>query len=42
MYAKKSCEKYGGNPIVYKIKPCGVIWNTNNTEFVADKAFILT
>lgn len=41
MYAKKSCKKYGGSPIVYKVKPVGDVWNVNNTEYVVDKAIII-
>ena len=41
MYAKKECKKYGGNPIVYIVKPIGQYFNTINTEYIADKALIL-
>lgn len=41
MYAKKACKKYGGNPIVYIVKPIGQYFNTINTEYIADKALIL-
>ena len=40
-YAKKACAKYGGNPIVYAVKPIGQYFNTVNNEYVADKALIV-
>lgn len=40
-YAKKACEKYGGNPIVYVVQPVGCIWKTGKNEFVADQGEIL-
>ena len=40
-YAKKAADKYGGEPVVYIVKPIGDIWCPNNTEYVADKAKIL-
>ena len=42
MYAKKACKKYGGNPIVYIVKPIGQYFNTVNTEYIADKALIVS
>ena len=42
MYAKKACKKYGGNPIVYIVKPIGQYFNTVNTEYSADKALIVS
>lgn len=41
MYAKKACKKYGGNPIIYIVKPIGQFFNTINTEYIADRAWIL-
>lgn len=41
MYAKKACKKYGGNPIIYIVKPIGQYFNTVNTEYIADKALII-
>ena len=41
-YAKKACKKYGGNPIVYIVKPIGQYFNTVNTEYIADKALIVS
>lgn len=42
MYAKKACKKYGGNPIVYIVKPIGWFFNTINTEYIADKMLIIS
>ena len=42
MYAKKACKKYGGNPIVYIVKPIGQFFNTINTEYIADRALIVS
>ena len=41
MYAKKACEKYGGNPIVYKVKPFGFFAQIHNAEFICDGAKII-
>lgn len=41
MYAKKACKKYGGDPIIYIVKPIDQYFNTINTEYIADKALIL-
>lgn len=41
MYAKKACKKYGGNPIIYIVNPIGQFFNTINTEYIADRAWIL-
>lgn len=41
MYAKKACQKYGGNPIVYKVKPYGFLAQIHNAEFICDKAKII-
>lgn len=41
MYAKKACKKYGGNPVVYIIKPIGQFFKTVNTEYIADKALVV-
>ncbi len=42
MYAKKACKKYGGNPVVYIVKPIGQFFNTINTEYIADKALVVS
>lgn len=41
MYAKKACKKYGGNPVVYIVRPIGQFFNTVNNEYIADKALVL-
>lgn len=40
-FARKACEKYGGEPVVYIVKPLGMWINTINTEYIADKALII-
>lgn len=40
-YAKKACKKYGGNPVVYIVKPIGQYFNGMNCEYIADKARII-
>jgi len=40
-YAKKACKKYGGDPIVYIIKPLGQWFHRIDTEYIADKALVL-
>ena len=40
-YAKKACETFGGDPVVYVIRPVGAIWHLRTTEYVADAAEIL-
>ena len=40
-YAKRAADKYGGEPIIYEIKPLGDVWCPNTTEYVADKAKII-
>lgn len=40
-YAKKASIKFGGEPVVYIVKPIGDIWNPNISEYVADKAKII-
>ena len=41
MYAKKACKKYGGNPIVYIVKPIGQWFHRADTEYIADKALVI-
>lgn len=41
MYAKKACKKYGGNPIVYAVRPIGQWFNTVNNEYIARKACVI-
>lgn len=40
-FARKACEKYGGNPIVYIVKPIGQYFNTINGEYISEKALVL-
>ena len=40
-YAKKACEKYGGNPVVYEIKPIGQYFNTIYGEYISEKAIVI-
>lgn len=41
-YARKACEKYGGNPVVYTVKPIGYYSNVVNNDYIAEKAKILS
>ena len=41
MYAKKACKKFGGNPVVYIVKPVGQWFHRVDTEYIADKALVL-
>lgn len=41
MYAKKACKKFGGNPVVYVVRPKGQWFNTVNNEYIARKARIV-
>ena len=40
-YAKKACKKYGGNPVVYIVKPIGQYFNRMDCEYIADKAKVI-
>lgn len=40
-FAKKACEKYGGEPVIYEVKPIGQYFNTINGEYISEKALIL-
>lgn len=40
-YAKKACEKYGGNPVIYIVKPIGQYFNRMDSEYIADKARVI-
>lgn len=40
-FARKACDKYGGEPIVYKVKPVGYWYNRISTEYIADKALVV-
>ena len=39
-YAKKCCDKYGGNPVVYLCEPNDII-SQNETEFICDYARVI-
>ena len=38
-YAKKASARFGGNPIVYRAKPCRII-AMNGLECICDKAIV--
>ena len=40
-YAFKAVERFGGNPVVYRVQPIGDVWNVRDVEFVSDKAIII-
>lgn len=40
-FARKACEKYGGNPVVYEVRPIGQYFNTIHGEYISEKALIL-
>ena len=40
-FARKACEKYGGNPVVYEIKPIGQYFNTIHGEYISERAKIV-
>lgn len=40
-YAKKACKKYGGNPVIYIVKPIGQYFNRMDYEYIADKARVI-
>lgn len=40
-FAKKACEKFGGNPIIYIVRPIGQYFNTIEGEFVSDRAVVI-
>ena len=39
-YAYKAANEFGGNPIVYKVKPINY-WQNNLTEYICRKAIII-
>lgn len=39
-FARKAAAKYGGNPVVYVVKPEGEIIHVNTNEYVAESASI--
>lgn len=40
-FARKACEKYGGNPVVYEVRPIGQYFNTINGEYISEKALVV-
>ena len=40
-YAKKACEKYGGEPVVYECKPIGSCYNRVSIEYVCNAARVI-
>ena len=40
-YAKKACKKYGGNPVIYVVKPIGQYFNRIDCGYIADKAVVI-
>ena len=40
-FARKACEKYGGNPVIYEVRPIGQYFNTIHGEYISEKARIV-
>lgn len=40
-FAKKAAEKYGGEPVVYVVKPSYPCYNNNTNEWITDSARIM-
>ena len=40
-FARKACEKYGGNPVVYEVRPISKYFNTIYGEYISEKALII-
>ena len=40
-FARKACEKYGGNPVVYEVRPIGQYFKTIHGEYISEKAKIV-
>lgn len=40
-FARKACEKYGGEPVIYEVKPIGQYFSTINGEYISERALIL-
>ena len=41
MYARKCAAKFGGNPIVYEVKPVNPI-EVNVSQYICDKAIVVS
>ena len=40
-FARKACDKYGGNPVIYEVRPIGQYFNTIHGEYISEKAKIV-
>ena len=40
-FARKACEKYGGNPVIYEVRPIGQYFNTIHGEYISEKALVI-
>ena len=40
-FAAKAAEKYGGNPIIYLVKPCGWVAERIPNEYICESAKII-
>lgn len=40
-FAKKATDRYGGNPVVFIVKPIGEWLHINTNEYIADRAKII-
>ena len=40
-FARKACEKYGGNPVIYEVRPIGQYFNTIHGEYISERAKIV-
>ena len=40
-FARKACEKYGGSPVIYEVRPIGQYFNTIHGEYISEKAKIV-
>lgn len=40
-FARKACEKYGGNPVVYEVRPIEQYFNTIHGEYITEKALVI-
>ena len=40
-FARKACEKYGGNPVIYEVRPIGQYFNTIHGEYISEKALVV-
>ena len=40
-FARKACDKYGGNPVIYEVRPIGQYFNTIQGEYIGERAKIV-